>query len=626
MGLPKAWLVVALAAARPVTDVARCKHFVRKHLEAAGNVADDEWATLVCASEYLPEPAARKAPTGPPVEAFEGIMCPRVRHGTRHVEAVTLDDRLLDDLTLGKFFFYAATHPAYAAARRFNYTGWQFLPKECGEQGWFRAACSGSVPEAPRGWRPALLWWTAAAVRTRLSLVGPCAQRRRDALLATRSVVGSSRGSPSKTCIAVHIRRGDACQAFGGARVAGQRRCFPTAAYVAAARRLARRYGTSTVRVASDSPRAVDEFAALAGADLAVEALRFDRGRVGGPENATLGLGFAAAQERFIERRPDAPDAALAAASFLADLELLGSCQAFVGTWEATLSRLAVLNLAARVRTLPPFVFLDAPNDRRVWGPRRGRLALPEEHHRTSALAHASAKEGPPIRWLNATTASAFLARARGASCAVVGSGAALRGRGRGSIIDAHDVVVRINRVMHAGGLAGDLGARTDVYFTKLCRAQVRDWRAPLVLELQADDGVEGRRCSLAGEQRCPFSAFVFMAHGKGRTCRRRRWLDTSLARAAATAQIVLGEQDPAAYDAAAKILGALPTMGFHAIYTLRPICGSLTLFGFAGNVTLDGHPITTDHDLAREHALLWAMARDPAPPGSGVVAFGNDP
>ena len=113
------------------------------------------------------------------------------------------------------------------------------------------------------------------------------------------------------------------------------------------------------------------------GGDVAVEALNFDRGAVGGPENATLGLGFAAAQSKFIERRPDGPDAALAAASFLADLEHLASCDAFVGTWEATLSRLAILNLAARAGGLPPFIWLDAPNDRRVWGPRRGRLRLP---------------------------------------------------------------------------------------------------------------------------------------------------------------------------------------------------------------------------------------------------------
>ena len=181
----------------------------------------------------------------------------------------------------------------------------------------------------------------------------------------------------SSTCVAVHIRRGDACQVFGGDRVQDRRRCFPTDKYVEAARRLLNKYGHKTIKVASDSPVAISEFAAMMGGDVAVEALNFDRGAVGGPENATLGLGFAAAQSKFIERRPDKPDAALALTSFLADLEHLAACDAFVGTWEATLSRLAILNLAARAGALPPFIWLDAPNDRRVWGPRRGRLRLP---------------------------------------------------------------------------------------------------------------------------------------------------------------------------------------------------------------------------------------------------------
>ena len=102
--------------------------------------------------------------------------------------------------------------------------------------------------------------------------------------------------------------------------------------------------------------------------------------QVGGRENATLGLDFAEAQGHFIERRTaDAPDARLAAASFLADLDLLASADFFVGTWEATLSRLAVLAIAARTGALPPFIFLDAPNNRRAWGPRRGRVGAPPE-------------------------------------------------------------------------------------------------------------------------------------------------------------------------------------------------------------------------------------------------------
>ena len=55
MGLPANALILAtLAAARPVTDVARCQKNVLRHLAAAGNVEDEQWATLVCAPEHLP--------------------------------------------------------------------------------------------------------------------------------------------------------------------------------------------------------------------------------------------------------------------------------------------------------------------------------------------------------------------------------------------------------------------------------------------------------------------------------------------------------------------------------------------------------------------------------------------
>ena len=218
MGPPaNALMIATLAAARPVTDVARCQKNVLRHLAAAGNVEDEQWATLVCAPEHLP-PATRPQTDTPPSDVFESIMCPRNGAEPDDTPPAVRDM----DLTLGKFFFYAATHPKYAATRRFDFSGWQFLPSDCGAEGWFRgAACSTKMPP-PKNWQPPLLWWTAAAVRTRLKLLGPCARRKRDALLETRGTASSS------TCVAVHIRRGDACQVFGGDRVQDRRRCFPT--------------------------------------------------------------------------------------------------------------------------------------------------------------------------------------------------------------------------------------------------------------------------------------------------------------------------------------------------------------------------------------------------------------
>ena len=113
--------------------VAGCRHSVLRHLEAAGNAADPGWATLCCAARHLP--AALPSAENPPAAAFERILCAAPK---------AAPPAALEDLTLGKFFFYAATHPKYAGARGYNYTGWKFLPQTCGEAGWFRPACGGA--------------------------------------------------------------------------------------------------------------------------------------------------------------------------------------------------------------------------------------------------------------------------------------------------------------------------------------------------------------------------------------------------------------------------------------------------------------------------------------------------
>ena len=96
-------------------DVEACRRSILAHLEAAGNVADDEWATLVCADRYLPFAAPSAPPSGPSPLVFEDLICASPK---------APPPEALRDLTLGKFFFYAATHPkrgAGAIHRRFNF-------------------------------------------------------------------------------------------------------------------------------------------------------------------------------------------------------------------------------------------------------------------------------------------------------------------------------------------------------------------------------------------------------------------------------------------------------------------------------------------------------------------------
>ena len=356
-----------LLAGRATGTVEDCKRGVRGHLERAGNEGDPAYAMMVCDARHLPRRLAPRGPRPPPSILFERLLCdaaaakPDAKPPRANIDAAA---------TLGKFFWQVATHPRFSDAPLYNFDGWNFLPRTGRADDWFRPACleTPAGPPQPK-WQPGILWWTSASLDMRLRLVGPRATAARDALLRGVST-GTGRA------VAVHIRRGDACQVFGGPRVEGTRRCFDTATYVDAARELKKRYPALTVlRVATDSPSVLREVEALA-PEWTIEALRFDRGNVGGPENATLGLSLENATRHFIEHRRDRPDATLALASFLADLELLGSAHAFVGTWSATVSRLVLLTQVAHLGFLPPFIFLDGPNDRRAWGPRRGRLGL----------------------------------------------------------------------------------------------------------------------------------------------------------------------------------------------------------------------------------------------------------
>ena len=51
-------------------------------------------------------------------------------------------------------------------------------------------------------------------------------------------------------------------------------------------------------------------------------------------------------------------------------------------------------------------------------------------------------------------------------------------------------------------------------------------------------------------------------------------------------------------------------TTGFHAVVTFRPLCSNISLFGFDGNSTYDGHSLI-NHAIDQEHTLLRRMVAD---------------
>ena len=110
--------------------------------------------------------------------------------------------------------------------------------------------------------------------------------------------------------------------------------------------------------VATDSEDALTEFVDLARFPVFVQV--FDRVRATGGDLPNLGRDTDYTKD-FIEARNQRGelDRALTYASIVADLEVLGSCDAIVGTAASWVSRLIFLLIVGNTGRTPPHVFLD---------------------------------------------------------------------------------------------------------------------------------------------------------------------------------------------------------------------------------------------------------------------------
>ena len=110
--------------------------------------------------------------------------------------------------------------------------------------------------------------------------------------------------------------------------------------------------------VATDSEDALTEFVDLARFPVFVQV--FDRVRATGKDLPNVGMSTDHT-ENFIEARNARGelDRALTYASIVADLEVLGSCDAIVGTAASWVSRLIFLLIIGETGRTPPHVFLD---------------------------------------------------------------------------------------------------------------------------------------------------------------------------------------------------------------------------------------------------------------------------
>ena len=161
-------------------------------------------------------------------------------------------------------------------------------------------------------------------------------------------------------CLALHVRRGDAC-------LTQWRRCPSTEDYLAVARVLARRHGLTRLLVASEDAAVIEGVRAAAARSpdepwgQQIHWQQYDRA----PFNVTSWsnhntrywveqrLRWAKYGERPLGKRP--------VLDFLVDLEAASHCAALVGTMDSHGSRLMLLRMASRLGYVPPFSSLVGP-------------------------------------------------------------------------------------------------------------------------------------------------------------------------------------------------------------------------------------------------------------------------
>lgn len=173
---------------------------------------------------------------------------------------------------------------------------------------------------------------------------------------------GDAPGTGGLRCVALHVRRGDACPT-------SWRHCPALEQFLVAARVMARRYSLNSIFVASEDSIVISQV---------LDAMRttkpgsepwstvffqeYDRAPLSQPMRKQHGttrywveqrLRYAKPGERPLGRRP--------ILEFLVDVEAASRCRAIVGTMDSHGTHLMLLRMASRHGAVPPFYSLVAP-------------------------------------------------------------------------------------------------------------------------------------------------------------------------------------------------------------------------------------------------------------------------
>lgn len=175
--------------------------------------------------------------------------------------------------------------------------------------------------------------------------------------------------------------------------------------------------------------------------------------------------------------------------------------------------------------------------------------------------------------------------------------------------------MIRINKLPLAGH-AQDVGSRTDVYFAGAVSEDV-DRMVESGYDMQFLWG--GHRICQYDDGDCPFVDLVFnhgvSACGEPFAQKYPRWKPGWFP---PKSSFTVAHQSDALFGAVLYAMKTYlnrkrATSGLQAFFTFAPLCRTMTLIGFSGMSTVDGHRLskgtTGVHDIAAEHRLLdWMI------------------
>eukprot|EP00812_Abedinium_dasypus_P009231 NODE_2936_length_853_cov_372.249373.p1 GENE.NODE_2936_length_853_cov_372.249373~~NODE_2936_length_853_cov_372.249373.p1 ORF type:complete len:247 (+),score=95.05 NODE_2936_length_853_cov_372.249373:79-741(+) len=177
-----------------------------------------------------------------------------------------------------------------------------------------------------------------------------------------------------------------------------------------------------------------------------------------------------------------------------------------------------------------------------------------------------------------------------------------------GAKIDDHDTIIRINRLT-TFSYVDDFGSRTDIMFGN--HYEAKTGTVTLMGEIDMQNGrardYPSADCSSKHRAQCPVEedvVFVFKDDGSSSKQLKKKWKK---------AKFQVGLQHHNISLAAKAVMAALsdtnvtlkPSTGMHAFFTFAPLCDKMTMYGFTGEETADGHSEeSSHHSVSTEHSF----------------------